>query len=145
MGQAEQMNPPPVKAISDQFAKSKSTVEKALMGLGRELQLVQRHKAESDVAVAAASILAREAFIGRLALLGKKLAIELPRGASKEVETVAGLVFAKHGEVELAAVAKMHFRTSYRVRGLPEPVAKEWKRQNRGAPREESDFPNETR
>jgi ribonuclease HIII len=33
------MNPPPVKAISDQFAASKSVVEKALMSLGKELQL----------------------------------------------------------------------------------------------------------
>ena len=57
LGQRHRMNPPPVKAISDQFAASKSVIEKALMAQGRELQLVQRHKAEEDIAVAAASIL----------------------------------------------------------------------------------------
>ncbi len=128
MGQAHRMHPPPVRAISDQFAKSKTTVEKALMGLGRELELLQRHKAEADAAVAAASILAREEFINRLAVLGKGLGFTLPRGASKEVETVAARVFAQNGEAGLAAVAKMHFRTSFRVRGLPEPPVKDWKR-----------------
>ena len=39
-------------AISDQFAYSKDTVAKALMTLGREIELVQRHKAEADIAVA---------------------------------------------------------------------------------------------
>jgi len=51
--------PAPVKAISDQFASSKDVVAKALMSLGREIELVQKHRAEEDLAVAAASILAR--------------------------------------------------------------------------------------
>ena len=42
LGQRHGMNPPPVKAISDQFAASKSVIEKALMAQGRELQLMQR-------------------------------------------------------------------------------------------------------
>ena len=71
MGKRYQMNPPPVKAISDQFAASKSVIEKALMKQGKEIQLVQRHKAEEDIAVAAASILARDAFVKSLAKLEK--------------------------------------------------------------------------
>src|SRR5205085_6768184 len=55
MGQKHRMNPPPVRAISDQFAANKETVAKALMSLGRQVELVQRHKAEEDLAVAAAS------------------------------------------------------------------------------------------
>src|SRR5439155_642150 len=51
MAQRHRMNPPPVRAISDQFASSKETVAKALMSLGREIELVQRHKAEADMAV----------------------------------------------------------------------------------------------
>src|SRR5688572_14871690 len=43
LGLKHRMNPPPVRAISDQFASSKSVVEKALMSLGRDLELVQRH------------------------------------------------------------------------------------------------------
>ena len=49
------MTPPPVRAISDQFAHDKGVISKALMKLGRGIELVQRHKAESDLAVAAAS------------------------------------------------------------------------------------------
>ena len=59
MGQRHRMTPPPVRAISDQFASNKSVVAGALMSLGRRIELVQRHKAEEDLAVAAASILAR--------------------------------------------------------------------------------------
>src|SRR5205823_9268293 len=72
MGQKHRMNPPPVRAISDQFAANKETVAKALMTLGREIELIQRHKAEADLAVAAASILARHEFVSRLAALGKQ-------------------------------------------------------------------------
>src|SRR5206468_3514207 len=54
MGQRHRMSPPPVRAISDQFASDKATVAKALMSLGREIELVQKHRAESDIAVAAA-------------------------------------------------------------------------------------------
>src|SRR5204863_3425558 len=48
MGQKHRMNPPPVRAISDQFAHSKDTVARALMPLGREIELVQKHRAEED-------------------------------------------------------------------------------------------------
>jgi ribonuclease HIII len=126
LSQMDRMNPPPVRAISDQFSSSKKTVEKALMPLGRDLELVQRHKAEADAAVAAASILAREEFIRRLALLGRAIETELPRGASAAVEVVGRKIFAERGEDGLGSVAKMHFRTSYRVRGLPEPPIKKW-------------------
>src|SRR5205814_7596729 len=53
MAQRHRMVPPPVRAISDQFAANKATVANALMNLGREIELVQRHKAEADLAVAA--------------------------------------------------------------------------------------------
>ena len=82
MGQRHQMNPVPVKAISDQFASNKEVVAKALMSLGREIELVQRHKAEEDLAVAAASILARDGFVKGLAKLEKQFNVELPKGAS---------------------------------------------------------------
>ena len=82
LGKRYQMNPPPVKAISDQFAASKSVIEKALMAQGKGLQLVQRHKAEEDIAVAAASILARDEFVKGLAKLEKQFGMKLPKGAS---------------------------------------------------------------
>lgn len=122
------MNPPPLRAISDQFSSSKSTVEQALMERGKTLELVQRHKAEEDMAVAAASILARDEYVVRLERLERQFGIPLPKGASAAVETAGKALVAKHGADVLPQVAKMHFRTSYRVLGLPEPAAKEWKR-----------------
>lgn len=128
MGQRHRMNPRPVRAISDQFASSKSVIEKALMSMGKELELVQRHRAEEDLAVAAASILARDEFVKRLGTLGKIYAVEFPKGAGSAVDAVAKEFVSEHGPEGLAKVAKMHFRTSFRARDLPEPAKNEWKR-----------------
>lgn len=128
MGQRHRMNPPPVRAISDQFAASKSVVTKALMAMGRELELVQRHKAEEDLAVAAASILARDEFVKRLAALGKSFNVELPKGAGANVDVVAKKIFTELGVAALEKTAKLHFRTALRAQGLPEPPKTEWRR-----------------
>jgi ribonuclease HIII len=128
MGQRHRMNPPPIRAISDQFASSKDTVAKALMSLGREIELVQRHKAEADIVVAAASILARNEFVTRLGELEKQFGMKLPKGASAMVDAAAKEFIAKHGVAELPKVAKMHFRTALRAQGLPEPSKTEWRK-----------------
>ena len=128
MGQRHRMNPPPVRAISDQFAASKRVVEKALMSLGRELELVQRHKAEADLAVAAASILARDEFVKRLAALGKQYEMELPKGAGANVDAAAKNFVEQHGASGLGKIAKLHFRTALRAQGLPEPPRIGWRR-----------------
>jgi ribonuclease HIII len=128
MGQKHRMTPPPARAISDQFASSKQTVASALMSLGREIELIQKHRAEEDLAVAAASILARHEFVTRLAKLGKEFEMELPRGASAAVDAAAKEFVAKHGAGNLAKVSKMHFRTALRAQGLPEPPKTEWRR-----------------
>ena len=135
LGQSAKMNPPPVRAISDQFAYSKDVVKKALMALGRDLELVQRHKAEEDLAVAAASILARDEFVSRLHRLGKEFGVVLPKGASTAVEEAAREFISKRGAELLPKVAKMHFRTALRVQGLPEPPKVEWRRPGK-APKE---------
>ena len=102
------------KAISDQFG-NKRIIERALMERGRKIELVQRHKAESDLAVAAASIIARNEFVMRLRRLGREYGMELPKGASTAVEEAAVQLVTKHGRDALAKVAKMHFRTSQKV------------------------------
>lgn len=128
MGQRHRMTPPPVRAISDQFASSKETVAQALMPLGREIELIQKHRAEEDLAVAAASILARHEFVTRLAVLEKQLGMKLPKGASAAVDATAKEFAAQHGAEGLSKIAKMHFRTALRAQGLPEPPKVEWRR-----------------
>ena len=128
MGKRYQMNPPPVKAISDQFAASKNVIEKALMKQGKEIQLVQRHKAEEDIAVAAASILARDAFVKSLAKLEKQFEMKLPKGAAAAVDAAAKKFVAERGAGDLAKISKLHFRTALRAQGLPEPPKTEWRK-----------------
>lgn len=115
LARRDQMQPPPVRAISDQFASGKHVIERALMARGRELELVQRHKAEEDPAVAAASILARDEFVRRLAALGKKFGREFPRGAGPAVDEAARQFVAEFGPERLREVAKVHFRTAQRA------------------------------
>jgi ribonuclease HIII len=128
LGKRHQMNPPPVKAISDQFAASTRVIEKALMAQGKELQLVQRHKAEEDIAVAAASILARDEFVKSLAKLEKQFEMKLPKGASAAVDEAAKKIVTERGAENLAKISKLHFRTALRAQGLPEPPKTEWRK-----------------
>jgi ribonuclease HIII len=102
------------RALSDQFANPR-LIKRALMKKGRGILLEQRTKAESDPAVAAASILARERFIDWLRSSGKEFGRELPRGASAQVKTVAAELVAVHGPAVLTRVAKTHFKTAAEI------------------------------
>ncbi len=128
MGMRNKMNPPPVRAISDQFASNKNVVAKALMPLGREIELVQKHRAEEDLAVAAASILARHEFVSRLGGMEKQYEMRFPRGASAAVDAAAKEFVSRYGAEQLQKVSKLHFRTALRAQGLPEPPKLEWRR-----------------
>ena len=106
------------RAISDQFAKSQDTVRRALQERGRRIVLEQHPKAEADVAVAAASILARAEFVTRMRALGESsLGRELPKGVSAPVLAAARELVAKLGPERLGSFAKLHFRTAAQVLG----------------------------
>ena len=101
-------------AVTDQFG-DKSYVLNALMKRGKTIELIQRPKAEEDLAVAAASILARAEFLKRLYFLSQDIGIELPKGASPLVEE-AGLKLVKaQGVQALDKVAKRHFKITARI------------------------------
>ena len=102
------------RALSDKFADSR-ILQKALLENGRKIQLDQRTKAESDYAVAAASILAREGFIDWLEKHGKELGITLPKGVSTKVKDAAVELIKIYGPGMLTKVAKMHFKTASEV------------------------------
>src|SRR6266576_1105816 len=76
------------RSLSDQFADAR-LIEQSLLRHGRKIDIQQRPRAESDIAVAAASILAREGFINWLEREGKKLGMRLERGVSPAVKTTA--------------------------------------------------------
>jgi ribonuclease HIII len=104
------------RALSDKFANER-VVQRALLSAGQKINVEQRTKAEADIAVAGASILAREKFVRWLDRKGKELRMVLPKGVSAAVKTAARELIAKHGEEGLARVAKMHFRTAAEVIG----------------------------
>ena len=101
-------------ALSDKFADAQ-VIEKALLQHGRQIKLEQRTKAESDLAVAAASIMAREAFIDWLERTGKRVGLQLPRGVSAPVKEAARQIVEREGPEALRRYAKTHFRTAHEV------------------------------
>jgi ribonuclease HIII len=95
-------------AIVDQFANQKC-LQDALGTKGQAIEIFQTPKAERDTAVAAASVLAREAFLLGLGKLGRELGYELVKGASGKVDKLARRIADSLGSQALAKVAKLHF------------------------------------
>lgn len=100
--------------ISDQFADP-AYLRKTLFEKGKAIELRSMVRAESDIAVAAASILARAEFLRRLKFLGDDNGVALPKGAGPQVLVVGKKVFAQGGLAALGKVAKLHFKTTDQV------------------------------
>lgn len=118
------------RSLSDQFADAR-LIEQSLFRHGQKIQIQQRPRAESDIAVAAASILAREGFVNWLDREGKRLGLRLERGVSPGVKTTAQKLVESKGPGILRQLAKVHFRTAHAV--APEhfaepPPRQEWRR-----------------
>lgn len=98
------------EVIVDQFADER-VVLRALQRKKMDVSLTQRHRAEEDLVVAAASILARQAFLEALDHLSEKYKIKIPKGASSEVVKVGRMLVKEYGSEVLEQVGKMHFKT----------------------------------
>ena len=103
-------NPSVPRMLSDQFADP-SLIRRALMERGRQIIMEQRTKAESDIAVAAASILARDRFVQCIAALEEQTGCTLPKGAGANVKAVAAEIVEKSGADGLRRCCKTHFKT----------------------------------
>ena len=101
-------------AIADQFADEKFIISK-LQAKGRDLRLIQMHKAEQYIAVASASVLARARFLMRLRKLSEDIGINLPKGASQSVVDIANNIVKEYGRAKLIEVAKLHFKVTQRI------------------------------
>jgi len=100
--------------ISDQFANP-AGLKRALMAKGQQVRLESRVRAEADIAVAAASVLARAEFLRRLKAIGSTIGQELPKGAGPIVDSVARRLVERDGPDILGQVAKLHFKTTQKV------------------------------
>ncbi|MES2344693.1 MAG: ribonuclease HIII [Chlamydiota bacterium] len=103
-------------AIIDQFA-DESVVIVALKNKRLDINLTQRHRGEEDLVVAAASILARSAFLEGMEELSNNVSMVLPKGAAAHVIQAAKNLVAKHGKEVLQVVAKLHFKMTHEVLG----------------------------
>lgn len=102
------------KALLDQFAQ-KTLMEQALKQKKIDVELEQKVHGEEDLVVAAASILARAAFLDGMKSLSEEYGIELPKGAHAKVKEVAKMLITKWGADVLEKVAKTHFKTASEI------------------------------
>ncbi|WP_207229355.1 ribonuclease HIII [Ktedonosporobacter rubrisoli] len=97
-------------ALVDQFANA-ALLEYALGQAGCQISVEQRPKAEDDIAVAAASIVARAEFVRQLQELSLAIGFVLPKGASNpDIVSVGRKIVSQLGQEALGRVAKLHFR-----------------------------------
>jgi ribonuclease HIII len=100
--------------ISDQFGDEKYITSK-LQEKGRKSTLIHAHRAEENIAVAAASILARARFLDRLKKLSLEFGVNLPKGASESTTSIGKAILLRHGRDGLAKVAKLHFANTIKI------------------------------
>jgi len=105
---------PAALAIADKFGNPKY-LRGALQARGRTVELVEVPRAERFIAVAAASILARDAFVTYLADREKRSNMRLPKGAGPETLAAARQIYSRWGMAGLRRIAKLHFKTTEQV------------------------------
>lgn len=98
--------------VVDQFSADKGRLSKAFDGVN--VNLVQFHKGESDIAVALASVFARAIFLKEWGKMNEKYSLDFPKGATDVINFGKEFV-AKYGQQELYNVAKISFRTTSQI------------------------------
>jgi ribonuclease HIII len=104
------------RVISDKFADAR-VLESSLMARGKSVEVQQLVRGEQVLQVAAASIIARAAFVRHMKALSAKVGIDLPKGASALVDQAGRNLVERHGPDILSSVAKMHFKNRGRILG----------------------------
>lgn len=107
---------PGAHVLVDRFARE-TLVTSRLDDL--DLRIDQRPRAEADPAVAAASIVARHAFVEALQALSDEVAVDLRKGAGAPTDRAGREFLALHGPDALERVAKLHFKTTQKLLGGP--------------------------
>lgn len=101
-------------ALSDKFG-DESLIKSALMKKGQSIRLEQMVRAESDIAVAAASVLARATFVHKIQDMEEEFGIKFPKGCAPQVKDTAKEFIEKFGGERLPEVCKTHFKTYHEV------------------------------
>ena len=102
-------------ALIDQFTTSMVNI-RALKQRFPQCDVRQQPKAESNLAVAAASVLARAQFLHTMAALAAEAGVqELPKGGGVQATACARELAAKYGKEALRNYVKLHFANYQRV------------------------------
>ncbi len=103
------------QALVDQFAKNDSIPE-GVRAFAPEMQIWQRPRAEEDIAVAAASVLARAAFLQTIEDMGKEAGIgKIPKGGGEAATNAARRLVQKKGTEALENFVKLHFANTQKI------------------------------
>ena len=111
------------RVVIDQFARTEWTIRRELGEYGKRVKIDQHHKAESDIAVAAASVIARELFLRDMQKMTEEVfgppaegRPDIPIGSSDpRVRATAEQMVREHGPVWLMNHCKAHFQTTDKV------------------------------
>lgn len=101
-------------ALSDKFG-DESLILNALQKQGQKITLEQRVRAESDIAVAAASVLARATFVQRMLDMEGYYGLKFPKGCNDRVKDHAQEFIKTYGRHRLGEVCKAHFKTFHEL------------------------------
>lgn len=106
-----------ITVIVDKFADERYIQSKlGVEGRKANLRIIQLPKAEANVAVAAASVLARAEFLRRLKALSLRYKVEFPKGSSNpKILDIGRNILETYSEDELGKVAKLHFKTTEKI------------------------------
>lgn len=97
--------------VIDQFAKREVYQHYALSELPFPKKTKFETKGESkSLAIAAASIISRYAFVKHMDHITRQINMDFPKGASNKVDLFAAKVIQKYGIGKLDAISKKHFK-----------------------------------
>jgi ribonuclease HIII len=100
--------------LVDKFG-DESYILAALGKKTQKLKIVQRPKAEENIAVAAASVVARAEYAAWMRRASAQYGLDIPGGASDAVVEAGRWLVERHGKGTLSKVAKLHFRTTKEI------------------------------
>ena len=106
------------KIVVDQFVYPKKYYEHIKDAKEKATNITFMTKAEDQVmSVAAASIISRYIFLGKMQELSTKVGTILPLGAGTEVDKVAKELVTKNGMSYLNNIAKLNFKNTIKIQG----------------------------
>jgi ribonuclease HIII len=102
-------------ALVDQFAKN-NDIPDGMHAFAPEMKVLQRPRAEQDIAVASASVLARAAFLQALQQMAPEAGIgRIPKGGGEAATNAARRLVQKQGMEVLERFVKLHFANTKKL------------------------------